>query len=51
MKRRNEDVRSVDGALQMAPEILHAVRVDMAFDVLYGVVNDLVNVLGVQSLV
>lgn len=51
MERHHKDVGAVNGALQVTPEVLHAVRVDMAFDVLHGVVNDLVNVLGIQAFI
>jgi hypothetical protein len=43
MERSHKDVRAVDRPFQMAPEVLHPIRMNMAFDVLYGVVNDLVN--------
>jgi hypothetical protein len=51
MERHHENVRAVDGPLEVTPEILHAVRVDMTLNVLYGMVNNLVNVLGIQAFI
>ena len=45
MKRLNGNVRALEAALQQAPKILKAVRVDVAFNVFYGMVNYLVDVL------
>jgi hypothetical protein len=41
VKRLSRNVCAVDAAVQQAPEVLKAVRVDLAINVLYGVVHDL----------
>ncbi len=49
VKGLDRDVGALDRALQERPEVLHAVRVDLAFDVLLGVVDDLVGIIAVES--
>src|ERR1041384_8277873 len=44
-------VSPTDRALQEAPEVLAAVRVDTAIDVRLGVVNDVVHVVGREALI
>jgi len=51
VERLDAHIRSLDAAFQEAPEILKAVRVDAAPDVLDGVVNNFVHVGGIQIIV
>jgi len=51
MERHHEYVRAVDGALQVTPEVLHAVGVDVALHILHGMIYDLVKVLFTQTLI
>lgn len=44
MKRFNRNIRALDAALQKTPEILKAVRMNLTIDILFGVVNNLMNV-------
>src|SRR5437016_4984279 len=45
------DVGSVQTALEQAPEVLHRVRMNVAANVLDGMVNHLMGVIGFQSVV
>lgn len=47
----NADVRPLEGALQEAPEVLNAVRVDLPFDVLLGMVDDAMDEVGLEAAV
>lgn len=49
MERLNADVRAVKSALEQAPEVLDAVRVDTTIDVPLCVVDDLVRELAVEA--
>jgi hypothetical protein len=49
MERLDVDVGSLDGPLQEAPEVLNAVGVNLAPDILFSVVNDLVDEVPVKS--
>ena len=51
MERLDTNVRASDHALEETPIVLQAVRVDVPFDVRFGVVNDLVRVLAIQAVV
>ena len=51
MERLNTNVRALDGALQETPEVLQAIRVNIAVHVRLRVVDDLVSVFRVQSIV
>src|SRR5688572_28401083 len=46
MERLNTNVRALDGSLQQAPKILKAIRVYRSINVCFGMVNNLVGVLG-----
>src|ERR1019366_68092 len=45
MKRFDTNIRALDGSLQETPEIFHAVRVNDAINVGFGVVHNLVGIL------
>lgn len=45
VERLHTDVGSLDGALQQRPEVLHAIGVNLAVNVFFGMVNDLVLIL------
>ena len=45
------DVGSCQAALEQAPEVLHPVSVDGAPDVFFGVVDDLVGIVGSQPVI
>lgn len=49
VERLNADVRAVQLAFNEAPEVLHCVRVDVATDILYGMVYDGVLVLNIRQ--
>ena len=51
MKGLDADVGSFQAALQQRPEILDPVRVDIAIDVAFRVVDHLMHVIGIQSVV
>jgi len=51
MERLNTHIRTADSAFQETPEVLHAVRVNRAVNVLRSVVDYLVSVLGVKPVV
>src|SRR2546430_2382763 len=51
MKRLDAHIGSSDTALEQTPEIFNSVCVNLAINVLRGVVNDFVLVLALQSLV
>ena len=51
MERLDADVGSADAALQQRPEVLQAVGVNLAVHVRYGVVDDLMRVVGFQPFV
>src|SRR5438132_1327413 len=51
MERFDRDIGALDGALQERPEVFEAVDVDLPIDVSLRVVNDLVDVILVQSVV
>jgi len=51
MERLNTYVGSFQSALQQRPEILNSVRVDIAVYVAFGVIDYLMNVIGIQPVV
>src|ERR1700722_4707945 len=51
MERFNTHIGTADRALQEAPEVLHAVSVDVAVNVALSVVNDLVRIVRIQRVV
>lgn len=51
MKRLDTHIRSLDGSLQERPEIFHAIRVNVAINVGFGVVNYLVGVFRIKPIV
>lgn len=51
MKRFHRYIRALDGPLQQRPEVLAAVRVNVAVNVLLGVVDDVVNVVRREALI
>ena len=51
VERLDADVGALDGPLEQRPEVLDSVGVNLAIDVLLGVVNDAVNVLALKAVV
>src|SRR5438034_1688287 len=51
MERFNANVGSLDTTLQQAPIVFESVSVNVLYGVGFGVVNDVMNVLGVQIVV
>jgi len=51
MERFDRNISTLDGALQEAPEVLAAIGVDFTVHVGFGVVNDVMGVVGVQPVV
>jgi hypothetical protein len=51
MERLNAHVGSIDGTFQEAPEVFQSIRVNVAIDVLFRMVNNLVSVFGFQTIV
>ena len=51
MERLNTHIGTADRTLQEAPEVLHAVSVDVAVNVALSVVDDLVGVLRIKPIV
>ena len=51
MERLHGDIRSLQRPLQQALKVLHAIRVNVAFDVLYGVIDNLMDEFWIQSLI
>jgi hypothetical protein len=51
MERFDGHVGAFQGALQQAPEVLHAVGVDLSFRVRLGMIDDIVDVVGRQPVV
>ena len=51
MKRLNADIGSVKLTLHQAPEVFHRVRVDVAANVLYGVIHNGVLIFSIQPVV
>src|SRR5829696_2845238 len=51
MKRPDGNISTFEAALEERPKVLNAVRVNLAVNVLFRVVNDLVNVLLVKPAV
>ena len=51
MKRFHGNIGSFQRAFQQAPEVLHAVRMDMALDVLDGMIDNFMDELGIQSFI
>ena len=51
MERLDADIGAVQPALQEAPEVLHAVSVDIAVDVFYRVIDDRVIVIISESVI
>ncbi len=49
VERLNADVGSTQAALQQTPEVFQTVRVNLSAHVLFGVVDDFVNVLVIES--
>lgn len=49
VERLDTDVRSVQSALQQAPEVFHAVRMDLSLDIGFRVIDNLVRVILAQS--
>jgi len=51
MERLNAHIRAINAAFQQAPEIFEAVSVNLAIDVLDGVIYDLMSIVASQSFV
>jgi hypothetical protein len=51
VERLDADIGAVDGTLEQAPEVLQAIRVNNAIDVLLSMVDNLVNVVTPQPLI
>ena len=51
MEWLNAHIRALNGSLQETPEVLYAVRVYVAVNILLSVVNDLVGVLRIKPVV
>src|SRR5665213_625339 len=51
MERLNTHIGTAHRSLKQAPEVLHAVRVDIAIHVSFGVVDNLVSVLRAKAVI
>jgi hypothetical protein len=51
MERLNADIGPVKATLQQAPEVLHGVRVDIAVNVLYRVIDNRMLVVILQTVI
>src|SRR5262249_43640387 len=51
VERFDRDISALEGTLQERPEVLAPVSVDLAVHVPFGVVDDVVNVVGAQAVV
>src|SRR5688572_1442208 len=51
MERLNGNVGAFQGTLQEAPEVLAAVCVDLPIDIAFGVVDDVVDVVGAEAVI
>lgn len=51
MKRFNTNIGAANATLEQAPEVFHAVRVDIAANIFAGVVNRFMNIVRVQAII